>query len=144
MAIALVLVAFASGCTAAEEQPGSSQSQTPSATPSATPSEDDAGAVVDSEACDEVRAGIDAFNEGDFEGTVEHFEAAVPLAEARDDGSQAAGDLVDAVHYYADLAPGDYSEAAASSPDFLKYKNITLGQCRPAGSNDPESPGTDV
>ena len=141
MAIAFVLVALASGCTAVEEPRSSNETST--ATPSETPS-DDAGNVADSEACDEVRAGIDAFNQGDFEGTVEHFEAAVPLAEARDDGSQAAGDLVDAVHYYADLAPEDYSEAAASSPDFLKYKNITLGQCRPVGSDDAESPGTNV
>ena len=132
----LVLAALASGCTGTADP--SSSDEAPSATPT-----DEGTAVVDSEACDEVRAGIDAFNQGDFEGTVEHFEAAVPLAEDRDDGSQAAGDLVDAVHYYADLAPADYSEAARSSPDFARNKAITLGQCSPAGY-EGESPGTAV
>ena len=141
-AIALVLVALTSGCTGEADPLGSAETPTPSATPSSSPT-DDGGSVVDSEACEEVRTGIDAFNEGDFEATVEHFTAAVPLAEDRDDGSQAAGDLVDAVHYYADLAPADYSEAARSSSEFLKYKNITLGQCMPA-DYEPESPGTDV
>ena len=122
-----VVVALAGGCSAAGD-PKEPEEDVP---------------VVDSEACEEVRTGIDAFNEGDFEATVEHFTAAVPLAEDRDDGSQAAGDLVDAVHYYADLAPADYSEAARSSSEFLKYKNITLGQCMPA-DYEPESPGTDV
>ena len=99
--------------------------------------------VVDSEACEEVRTGIDAFNDGDYDGTVEHFEAAVPLAEAQDDGSAMAGDLVEAVRYYAELDAEQYPEAARSSADFAKYKAITLGQCSPVGS-EPESPGTDV
>ena len=135
-AIALVLVALLSGCT------GSDGPRTSGETPSATPS-DGGAAVVDSPACDEVRAGIDAFNEGDFEGTVEHFEAALPLAKAQDDGSETAADLVDAVQYYAELAPADYPEAARSSQEFLEYKNITLGQCRPAG-DESDDPGTAV
>jgi hypothetical protein len=134
-----MLVALTSGCTGEADPRGSAETPTPSSTPT-----DDGGSVADSEACEEVRTGIDAFNEGDFEETVEHFRSAVPLAEDRDDGSQAAGDLVDAVHYYADLAPADYSEAARSSSEFLKYKNITLGQCMPAGYEPSESPGTDV
>ena len=135
-ATVLVLVAFASGCTGTDAQRSNDEA------PSATPSED-AAAVVDSPACTEVRAGIDAFNQGDFEGTVEHFEDALPLAEEQDDGSEPAGDLVDAVRYYADLAPADYPEAARSSQEFLKYKNITLGQCRPVG-DESDDPGTAV
>jgi hypothetical protein len=136
VAITLALVALTSGCTGAEAPRSSDE------TPSATPTQD-SSAVVDSPACDEVRAGIDAFNLGDFGGTVEHFEAALPLAEAQDDGSETAGDLVDAVRYYAELRPGRYPDAARSSPDFARNKAITLGQCMPAGY-EPESPGTDV
>ena len=135
-ATALVLVALTSGCTGTDAPRSSDEA------PSATPSED-AATVVDSPACAEVRAGIDAFNEGDFEGTVEHFEDALPLAEAQDDGSAAAGQLVDAVRYYAELRPGRYLEAARSSRQFAKYKTITLGQCRPAG-DESDDPGTAV
>lgn len=136
-ATVLVLAAFASGCTGTDAPRSSDEA------PSATPTED-ATTVMDSPACEEVRAGIDAFNLGDFEETVEHFELAVPLAEEQDDGSETAGDLVEAVQYYADLAPTDYPEAARSSAEFLEYKNITLGQCRPVDGEDTESPGTDV
>ena len=52
-AIALVLVALLSGCT------GTDAPRSGDGTPSATPTEDEV-AVVDSPACDEVRAGIDA------------------------------------------------------------------------------------
>ena len=135
-AIALLLVALTSGCTGSEAP--RSNDETPSATPT-----DDEVAVVDSEACQEVRRGIDAFNEGDYAGTVEHFEDALPLAEEQDDGSATAGQLVDAVRYYAELRPGRYPEAARSSPDFARNKAITLGQCMPA-DYEPESPATDV
>ncbi len=137
-ATALVVAALAAGCSGADETPGTS------APTSATPTPDEDVPVVDSLACEEVRTGIEAFNEGDYEGTVDHFVAAVPLAEDRDDGSQAAGDLVEAVHYYADLAAEDYPEAARSSQEFAKYKAITLGQCMPVGSEDSEAPGTDI
>jgi hypothetical protein len=99
--------------------------------------------VVDSEACEEVRTGIDAFNSGDYAGTVEHFEAAVPLAEAQDDGSEKAAQLVEAVRYYAELDAELYPEAARTSADFAKYKAITLGQCLPVDDLD-ESSGTDI
>lgn len=135
-ATVLVLVAFASGCTGTDAPRSSDEA------PSATPTED-ATTVMDSPACEEVRAGIDAFNLGDFEGTVEHFEDALPLAEEQDDGSAAAEQLVDAVRYYAELRPGRYPEAARSSPDFARNKAITLGQCMPV-DYAPESPGTDV
>jgi hypothetical protein len=133
---ALVLVALTSGCTGTDAPRSNDEA------PSATPSED-AAAVVDSPACTEVRAGIDAFNHGDFDETVEHFEAAVPLAEAQDDGSETAGDLVDAVRYYAELDAERYLDASRSSPQFAMYKAITLGQCRPAG-DESDDPGTAV
>lgn len=97
------------------------------------------GAVA---ACDEVVAGIEAFNAGDFDATVAHFQKAIPLAEAeaKADDSIAARDLLEAVHFYADLAPRDYLESSQSSPEFAKYKKITLGQCPPGAP--PPSPGT--
>ena len=142
----VVAVAIASGCSGADGErsgdprPGTGTSQ---------PGEPDApGAsdvpVVDSEACEEVRTGIAAFNRGDYPGTVEHFEAAVPLAVAQDDGTERAAQLIEAVRYYAELDAGLYPEASRSSADFAKYKAITLGQCMPVGGEDPESPGTDV
>jgi hypothetical protein len=100
--------------------------------------------VVDSQACEEVRTGIEAFNLGDYDGTVEHFEAAVPLAEEQDDGSTKASELIEAVRYYAALDAEAYPEAARSSPEFAKYKAITLGQCMPVGEVPEESSGTDV
>jgi hypothetical protein len=87
-----------------------------------------------------VRAGIDDFNTGDFDGTVGHFRAALPLARAQaaKDGSSSAQDLLAAVRYYADLAPKDYLRSAASSPGFAKYKAITLGQCVAVGTVPPD------
>lgn len=93
-----------------------------------------------SAACDEVVAGINAFNASDYESTVEHFEKAVPLAVAEDDGSDEATQLIAAVRYYAELAPEDYPEAANSSPEFAQWKAVTLGQCV-TGSDQP-SPTT--
>ena len=138
MATALVVSALAGGCTGDSEPRGSD------ASPSTGTSESSEAAVpvVDSEACEEVRTGIEAFNLGDYDGTVEHFEAALPLAEAQDDGSTTAGELVEAVRYYAELDADDYLEAARTSPEFAKNKAITLGQCMPVG--DEESPGSDV
>ena len=136
-AVTVVVVVLVGGCSGAGESAGSDDR------PDAGTAEEDV-AVVDSEACEEVRTGIAAFNEGDYDGTVEHFEAALPLAEARDDGSEMAGDLVEAVRYYAELEAEEYPEAARSSPEFAKYKAITLGQCMPVGEEAPESRGTDI
>ena len=130
-----VVVALAGGCSAG----GESEEAAPSGDGGSTKDVP----VVESEACEEVRTGIEAFNRGDYEGTVEHFEAAVPLAEGQDDGSEMAGDLVEAVRYYAELDAEGYPAAARSSREFAKYKAITLGQCMPVGG-EPESPGTDV
>jgi len=95
-------------------------------------------------ACDEVVRGIDAFNDGQLEETVRHFELAEPLAASEADAadSRAADDLLEAVRYYADLPPEDYLEAAASSPEFARYKAITLGLCAPGppGDSVSESP----
>ena len=92
-------------------------------------------------ACDEVAAGIEAFNAGDLDETVASFERAIPLAESEDSvtNSRASADLLEAVRYYADLAPQDYPAAARSSRDFARYKAITLGQClsgRPPAPDD--------
>ncbi len=101
------------------------------------------------DACTEVRAGIDAFNTGDFDETVDRFRKALPLAEdqARSDDSQEAADLLEAVQYYADLEAGMYPDAARTSPDFERYKQITLGQCGPIEQPDPddvEEPGVET
>lgn len=136
LVLAPVLV-LGAACSSDDNQPGRDQSTVvtiPSSSPSSsapTPSSPAAAGT----ACDEVVAGIDAFNGGDFEGTVEHFKAAVPLAEAESkaDPGPAADDLLEAVRYYADLAPADYTAASLSSPDFAKYKAITLGQCASDG-----------
>ena len=100
----------------------------------------DSPSAKSSEACEEVRAGIDAFNEGDYATTVARFRKAIPLAQdqADADDSQRSDDLLEAVRYYADLDPADYPESARSSEEFAKYKAITLGQCVPV-----EQPGDD-
>ena len=88
---------------------------------------DDAAA----ETCAEVRSGIDAFNEKDYTGTVDHFKKAKPLAkryaELSDD--KKADDLLEAVDYYAHLPADEYRRAFANSRRFLEYKKITLDQC---------------
>src|SRR5687767_14135759 len=89
---------------------------------------DDAAA----ETCAEVRSGIDAFNEKNYSGTVDHFMKARPLAkryaELSDD--KKADDLLEAVEYYAHLPAEEYPRAFTNSRRFLEYKKITLGQCK--------------
>lgn len=149
--VTVVVAALTGGCAGDGDSNGSDDRQgtgiiddsiprdpeTP-ATPS--PRSGDA-AVVASEACDEVRAGIDAFNVGEFDETVKHFQAALPLAEEQDDGSVLASQLIEAVRYYAELDAELYPNAARSSPEFAKYKAITLGQCVAGDDETPESPG---
>ena len=138
MATAVAVVVLSAGCTGAGEPGGSDRGAGEAVPQPDVP-------VVDSAACEEVRTGIDAFNLGDYDGTVEHFEAAVPLAEEQDDGSTEARQLIEAVRYYAELDAEAYPEAARSSPEFAKYKAITLGQCMPVDREAPEdSSGTDV
>ena len=144
--LVLGLSACSSGGGSAEPKPDeSSPSRTASPSQAPDPPQPDASAT---KACAEVRAGVDAFNTSDFRATVAHFRLALPLAKAQalTDSSDAADDLVEAVSYYAELAPEDYPESARSSEDFAKYKTITLGQCvtpeQPLKDGGPsESPG---
>lgn len=96
-------------------------------------------------ACDEVAAGIDAFNRSDLDETIASFERALPLAEAEDAaaGTRASADLLEAVEYYAALPAEDYLAASASSPDFARYQAITLGQCVADGPPRDGSNGGD-
>jgi len=102
------------------------------------------GPTAESPACAEVRAGVAAFNEGDYEETVARFVDAVPLAEKQLDGSAQADDLLEAVRWYAELPAEDYPVASVSSPEFAAYKAITLGQCDPVEPTQTEPPGTTV
>ena len=102
----------------------------------------------DTEVCGLVRAGIDAFNRGEPDVTVERFTEALPLSEERVEQVDAeerasAEDLRDAVEYYATLPAEDYLEAAASSPEFERNKQITLGQCVAGVVPDPAAPEDD-
>lgn len=126
-------------CSAVRGSPAADPTRQPTSSPSAPDSAPDSGVPAqpdasDTKACAEVRAGIDAFNATDYQGTVDRFRRAVPLAraQARSDPSRAADDLVAAVEYYAALPAEDYP-GSATSPEFAKYKAITLGQCMPLG-----------
>jgi hypothetical protein len=81
--------------------------------------------------CAEVRAGISDFNRQDYAGTVEHFMKARTTAKvyARVDEEPEADALLDAVEYYANLAPEEYPDAARASEYFARNKAITLEQC---------------
>lgn len=120
--LSAVLSAATAGC--AVSLPGSGDDEPGSG--AASPTE-----PARTEACAEVRAGIDAFNEGDFTETVARFEAALPLAEehAEQEDSERADLLLEAVRWYAELPPEDYPRASRSSEDFARYKAITLAQC---------------
>ncbi len=121
--------------------PGSTPDQDPGTTPGTPDTRPDTRPGTS--ACDEVVAGIDAFNLGDYQGTVDHFVDAVPLAEAEAAAapSRRTADLLEAVRYYARLAPEDYLEASSTSPEFARYQVITLGQCA-SGEPGPD-PGGD-
>ncbi|MEJ7633650.1 hypothetical protein [Aeromicrobium sp.] len=84
--------------------------------------------------CTEVNAGIEEFNQGDYAGTVTHFEKAKITAKvyAMVSDEPEADALLDAVQYYANLDPADYPEAARSSENFARNKAITLNQCADA------------
>ena len=95
--------------------------------------------------CQDVRDGIDEFNRHDYAGTVASFEKAEVPARvyARVSPEPDADALLDAVEYYANLAPDDYPEAARSSEHFARNKTITLNQC---AADEPidETPPTPV
>ncbi len=143
--LAAVLLIFLSGCSSDQKSGRAEPRKDPSASASA-PAAPDRPEVSETKACSAVRAGINAFNAGDFSITVDEFRRALPLAraQAEDNPSKAADDLVEAITYYAELAPEDYPQSAVSSPEFLKYKAITLGQCVGDGApleGESESPG---
>lgn len=95
--------------------------------------------------CDEVLAGIAAFNRQDYAATVKYFEQAVPAARAyveAEPGPEAEA-LLEAVRYYAGLAPRRYPDAARSSADFARHKTVTLNQCA-AGEPIDSAPDTAV
>lgn len=48
--------------------------------------------MINSEACEQVRTSIAAFNVGQYDETVARFEEALPLAEEQDDGSVPASE----------------------------------------------------
>lgn len=92
---------------------------------------DPTAAELQQQVCEEVRKGIDAFNQNDYVATVRHFAKAKAPAKvnAKVDQEPEADALLDAVEYYANLDPADYPEAARSSEHFARNKAITLGQC---------------
>ncbi len=139
--LVLLPVLVACGGPAPGGDPGPSPSRSASPAPGPEGSEDDppGAAPARTPACAEVRAGIAAFNEGDFDETVARFEEAVPLAEDQLDGSERADQLLEAVRWYAALPPEDYAEAAVSSQEFQVYKDITLSQCDPVPDGPVDS-----
>lgn len=152
--VAVVVVAITGGCAGDGDTNGSDDRQGTGSIDDSTPQDPETpatpsprsrdAAVVHSEACDEVRGRIAAFNVGEFDETVKHFQAALPPAEEQDDGSVLASELIEAVRYYAELSAELYPNAARSSPEFAKYKAITLGQCVAGDDETPEPPGADV
>ena len=127
------LLAALVACGGPGAEDGSDGASAPATrSPSAPPAtRDEGGAPARTPACAEVRAGIAAFNDGDYDETVARFLDAVPLAEEQLDGSERAEDLLEAVRWYAALPPEDYPDAATSSEEFQRYKAITLTQCDP-------------
>lgn len=148
---AVLLVALLVGCGAGESSPGVSTSENSQNSETPSPDAPSPDAPTSATACAEVRAGIAAFNDGDYDETVARFRDAVPLAETEAEEADAGADadaaelLLEAVEYYADLAPEDYLESSQTSPDFERYKQITLGQCvadEPPASEEP--PGVEI
>src|SRR5690242_4960947 len=70
-------------------------------------------AELQQQTCAEVRKGIDAFNQQDYDETVRHFKKAKKPAKvnAQVNTEPEADALLDAVEYYANLDPADYPEA---------------------------------
>jgi hypothetical protein len=126
--VAIALVALlASACSAGSDESGSDELSADEAM---------------SRTCAEVRLGIDEFNRDDYAGTVEHFVKARTPAKvyAKVNDEPEADALLDAVEYYANLAPEKYPEAARSSENFARNKTITLEQCASDEPIDAEPP----
>ncbi len=126
-----MLLAALAGCTVGGGgEEGDDSGPTP---PASSP---ESHLLSETEACAEVRAGIDAFNANDLDETVRHFQAAVPLAEELVAAGEDADTLLGAIEYYAALPPEEYREASPS-PDFQRNKAITLTLCA-YGEPEPE------
>lgn len=150
--VALLLAVALTGCSTNDDRDrDAAPADTPS-TPEAPETPETPGTpktpkpVVDlsrTEVCALVRAGVDAFNLGDIEGTLAEFEKAVPLAEqlAEDEPSTDADILLEAVRYYAAIPADEYVEASQTSEEFLRYKEFTLGECQAGGPTAPEDTG---
>jgi hypothetical protein len=115
--VATVAVLVVAGCGGAE----SDQADVPRLT----------AAQAFDRTCELVRDGIDEFNRHDYAGTVASFRRAKAPAKVYATMNQEpeADALLDAVEYYANLAPADYPEAARTSEHFARNKAITLSQC---------------
>jgi hypothetical protein len=139
--LAVPVLLAATACSSDEGGSSDAAGPGPAASSSAAPGLPDQSNAAGTDICEQVVAGINAFNEGDYDETVARFEDALPLAEAADDGSEAAESLLAAVRYYAALDPDDYLEASQSSPEFERWKTVTLGQC--VEGSDTSDPGSD-
>ncbi len=141
---ALLLAVVLAGCTSGgdpdDAEPGADSTPfVPETSKTPKPVVDLSGTEV----CAKVRAGVDAFNLGDIEGTLAEFADAVPLAEqlAEDEPSTDADILLEAVRYYAAIPADEYVEASQTSSDFLRYKEYTLNECHAGGPVDPGDTG---
>ncbi len=139
--LVLALGACSSGGDGDEPEGGGAASTSSSSAPDDEAPPD----LSDTEACAEVRAGIDAFNLGDLDETVARFEAAIPLAEqlVADDHAPSAELLLEAIRYYATLPPSGYG-AASPSPEFQRYKTVTLTQCDYGSAPSEDDTGLDA
>ena len=93
--------------------------------------------------CDLVRRGVDAFNNGDVDETIERFQEAVPLAEelATEQPSADTERLRDAVEFYAEIPADEYVEANATDPTFADYRDFALVTCEYDGPLQPSDTG---
>ena len=141
--VALTTTACSGGSDDSADDPDRSTPFVPDASASGGGSEIDLAAT---DVCGLVRDGIDAFNIGDLEGTIDTFEEAIPLAEdlAEEKPSEQTTTLLDAVRYYAGIPAKDYVEESQTSAEFLKFKEFTLTECAyggpPAEATDPAIP----
>ncbi|QWC85855.1 hypothetical protein KLP28_03675 [Nocardioidaceae bacterium] len=91
----------------------------------------------DTAVCAAVRDGIDAYNIGDLEESVQAFDDALPLArthaaqQGAGEGARAAQALLEAVRYYAGLSVTELRDAFPASRDTVRYQQTTLEQCQP-------------
>lgn len=125
----LALVLLVIGLTACSPDDDDEPARSAGETSTSSGPDTDLRDLSDTETCAEVTAGINAFNVGDLDETIMRFQAAVPLAEELAADDRGAEQLLEAVRYYAELPAEEYLEASESSPNFLRYKQITLTQC---------------